>query len=136
MMERGDKLLEISGALEYMQNHRIDDVTTLIENVTLTNKKGKAVITVTGGGYTEKVTVNCKKVLYANSRIPQYELADQTAPTCSQIDAARTTASQYIDVFRHCQHCRADAVGVPGRSEYGDQIYQRKLRVRETFSHG
>ena len=24
MMERGDKLLEISGALEYMQNHRID----------------------------------------------------------------------------------------------------------------
>ena len=43
MMERGDKLLEISGALEYMQNHRIDDVTTLIENVTLTNKKGKAV---------------------------------------------------------------------------------------------
>ena len=42
-MERGDKLLEISGALEYMQNHRIDDVTTLIENVTLTNKKGKAV---------------------------------------------------------------------------------------------
>ena len=34
MMERGDKLLEISGALEYMQNHRIDDVTTLIENVT------------------------------------------------------------------------------------------------------
>lgn len=68
--------------------------------------------------------------------IPQYELVDQTAPTCSQIDAARTTASQYIDVFRHCQHCRADAVGVPGRSEYGDQIYQRKLRVRETFSHG
>ena len=58
--------------------------------------------------------------------IPQYELADQTAPTCSQIDAARTTASQYIDVFRHCQHCRADAVGVPGRSEY----------VLETFSHG
>ena len=43
MMERGDKLLEISGTLEYMQNHRIDDVTTLIENVTLTNKKGKAV---------------------------------------------------------------------------------------------
>ena len=47
--------------------------------------------------------------------IPQYELADQTAPTCSQIDAARTTASQYIDVFRHCQHCRADAVGSSGQ---------------------
>lgn len=68
--------------------------------------------------------------------IPQYELADQKAPTCPQIDAARTKASKYIDVFRHCQHCRADAVGVPGKSEFGDQIYQRRLNVKETFSHG
>lgn len=68
--------------------------------------------------------------------IPQYELADQKAPVCSQIDEARTRASRYIDVFRHCQHCRADAVGVPGKSEYGDQIYQRRLNVKETFSHG
>lgn len=68
--------------------------------------------------------------------IPRYELADQKAPSCSQIDGARTKAGQYIDVFRHCQHCRADAVGVPGKSEYGDQIYQRKLNVKETFSHG
>ncbi len=68
--------------------------------------------------------------------IPQYELADQKAPVCSQIDEARTKASRYIDVFRHCQHCRADAVGIPGKSEYGDQIYQRRLKVKETFSHG
>lgn len=68
--------------------------------------------------------------------IPQYELADQKAPVCSQIDEARTKASKYIDVFRHCQHCRADAVGIPGKSEYGDQIYQRRLNIKETFSHG
>ncbi|MCI8377052.1 MAG: radical SAM protein [Lachnospiraceae bacterium] len=68
--------------------------------------------------------------------IPQYELEDQKAPSCSQIDAARTIASKYIDVFRHCQHCRADAVGVPGKSEFGDQIYQRRLNGEETFSHG
>ncbi|MBQ8515443.1 MAG: radical SAM protein [Ruminococcus sp.] len=68
--------------------------------------------------------------------IPQYELADQKAPVCAQIDEARMRASKYIDVFRHCQHCRADAVGVPGKSEYGDQIYQRKINVKETFSHG
>lgn len=68
--------------------------------------------------------------------IPQYELADRRAPVCAQIDEARTKASKYIDVFRHCQHCRADAVGVPGKSEYGDQIYQRRLQVKETFSHG
>ena len=68
--------------------------------------------------------------------IPQHELKDYAAPTCPQIDEARIKASKYIDVFRHCQHCRADAVGVPGKSEFGDQIYQRRLNVKETFSHG
>lgn len=68
--------------------------------------------------------------------IPQAELKDLKAPVCAEIDRARTEASQYIDVFRHCQHCRADAVGVPGKSEYGDQIYQRRIAVKETFSHG
>ena len=68
--------------------------------------------------------------------IPQHELKDVKAPTCIQIDEARTRASKYIEVFRHCQHCRADAVGVPGKSEYGDQIYQRRLKIKETFSHG
>jgi nitrogen fixation protein NifB len=68
--------------------------------------------------------------------IPQHELKDVKAPVCAEIDEARTRAGKYIDVFRHCQHCRADAVGVPGRSEYGDQIYQRRLKVKETFSHG
>lgn len=68
--------------------------------------------------------------------IPQFELSDMKAPTCAEIEAARTKTSRYIDVFRHCQHCRADAVGVPGKSEFGDHIYQRKLNVKETFSHG
>ena len=68
--------------------------------------------------------------------IPQYELSNLKAPTCQQIDEARTSAGKYIDVFRHCQHCRADAVGVPGKSEYGDRIYQRRLSGKETFSHG
>jgi nitrogen fixation protein NifB len=68
--------------------------------------------------------------------IPQHELKDVKAPVCAEIDEARTRAGKYIDVFRHCQHCRADAVGVPGKSEYGDQIYQRRLKVKETFSHG
>ena len=68
--------------------------------------------------------------------IPQYELKNYKAPVCSEINAARTAASKYIDVFRHCQHCRADAVGVPGKSEFGDQIYQRQVKVKETFSHG
>lgn len=68
--------------------------------------------------------------------IPQHELKNCRAPVCAEIDSARTRASRYIDVFRHCQHCRADAVGVPGMSEFGDRIYQKRLRVKETFSHG
>ncbi|QNU68824.1 radical SAM protein [Ruminiclostridium herbifermentans] len=68
--------------------------------------------------------------------IPQFELADIPAPTCAQIDAARTKAGEYIDVFRHCQRCRADAIGVPGESDFGDQIYQRRISLKETFSHG
>lgn len=68
--------------------------------------------------------------------IPQHELKNLRAPVCAEIDSARTKAAKYIDVFRHCQHCRADAIGVPGKSEFGDQIYQRRMRVKETFSHG
>lgn len=68
--------------------------------------------------------------------IPQYKLKDQKAPACADIEKAIWKASKHIEVFRHCQRCRADAVGVPGKSEFGDQIYQRRLRVRETFSHG
>lgn len=68
--------------------------------------------------------------------IPQYELKDCPAPSCAEIDAARVRAEQYVDVFRHCQHCRADAVGVPGKSEFGKHIYQNRIAAKETFSHG
>lgn len=68
--------------------------------------------------------------------IPQHELADCSVPTCAEIEAVRQQAGQYIDVFRHCQHCRADAVGVPGRSNFSKEVYQGRLQVKETFSHG
>lgn len=68
--------------------------------------------------------------------IPQAELKNISAPTCVEIDTARQKAGKYIDVFRHCQHCRADAVGIPGKSEFGDQIYLKRVASKETFSHG
>lgn len=68
--------------------------------------------------------------------IPQHELKDYPAPTCLQIDGARCRAEKYIDVFRHCQRCRADAVGLVGGKDYGDQIYQRRISHKDTFSHG
>ncbi|WFR59961.1 radical SAM protein [Anaerocolumna sp. AGMB13025] len=68
--------------------------------------------------------------------IPQYELSDCKSPTCSQIDGARLKAEKYIDVFRHCQRCRADAIGIPGEQDFGDQIYFNRIALKETFSHG
>jgi nitrogen fixation protein NifB len=66
--------------------------------------------------------------------IPQHKLAHLPAPSCAEIDCARGDAENYIPVFRHCQHCRADAVGLLGGRDFGDRIYQ--TRVAETFSHG
>ncbi len=68
--------------------------------------------------------------------IPQHELRDAKAPGCTEIEKARQQAGKYIDVFRHCQRCRADAVGIPGVKEYAEQIYFGKLTAKETFSHG
>ncbi|MFT3951212.1 MAG: radical SAM protein [Oscillospiraceae bacterium] len=68
--------------------------------------------------------------------IPRAKFSDASVLTCAQIDGARAKAEPYIDVFRHCQHCRADAVGVPGESEFGDKIYLRRVEAKDTFSHG
>ncbi|WP_029320229.1 radical SAM protein [Butyrivibrio sp. AE3004] len=68
--------------------------------------------------------------------IPQNDMKDIAAPTCEELHRARQEAELYINVFRHCQHCRADAVGVPGVYDIGAKLYQGRLSVKETFSHG
>ena len=68
--------------------------------------------------------------------IPPNELSDLRAPSCIEIDGARQKAEKYLDVFRHCQRCRADAIGVPGEKDYGDQIYLKRISHKDTFSHG
>lgn len=68
--------------------------------------------------------------------IPQHKLKDCKAPNCFEIDSARTKASKYIDVFRHCQHCRADAIGIPGKTDISSEVYVKKIKHAETFSHG
>ena len=68
--------------------------------------------------------------------IPQHSLADLPRPTCEQLEKAREDAEQYIRVFRHCAHCRADAVGVPGQTDFSRQVYRETLSVPNTFSHG
>jgi len=66
--------------------------------------------------------------------IPQNEFKDMPPPTCQQIESARQEAGRYIEQFRHCRHCRADACGIPGISDLSKQLYQN--RELETFSHG
>ncbi|MDR2644200.1 MAG: radical SAM protein [Planctomycetaceae bacterium] len=65
--------------------------------------------------------------------IPQGEFANTTPPNCNALQKAKSAATQYLEVFEHCKHCRADACGIPGVNEFSTQIYQEKM---ETFSHG
>jgi nitrogen fixation protein NifB len=66
--------------------------------------------------------------------IPQNEFAGAPPPTCEEIEKARREAGVYLEQFRHCKHCRADACGIPGVSDLSRELYQG--RELETFSHG
>ena len=68
--------------------------------------------------------------------IPQNGFKDLPAPTPKGLAIAQEQAGVFINVFKHCAHCRADAVGVPGVYDVGSQIYMDRIRVKETFSHG
>lgn len=68
--------------------------------------------------------------------IPQHEMADLEAPDCAQLNEAREAAEAYLPVFRHCQHCRADACGIPGRGDLSHLLYGEHHSIQETFSHG
>jgi nitrogen fixation protein NifB len=66
--------------------------------------------------------------------IPQNEMENYNAPDCSELNAARESAEKYLPVFRHCQHCRADACGIPGSGlSFEGLLYKEPL---QTFSHG
>ena len=71
--------------------------------------------------------------------IPTAKLKDEAAPVCQEIHAARAAAGKHIKLFLHCNHCRADAVGVPGKSDFTKTLYQNfggSVNVKENFSHG
>ena len=67
-----------------------------------------------------------------------YEMKDIPAPNCADLEAVRMEAGKYLEVFRHCQHCRADSLGIPGKGEdLHEELYKdRKERAADTFSHG
>lgn len=138
ILYHGQKIEGEEGAKILIEN-QLEGIRKIAE-AGITVKVNTVLVPEINGDHIEEIAKTVKeagaKIYNIIPLIPQHELKDVKAPTCAEIDAARTKASKYIDVFRHCQHCRADAVGVPGKSEYGDRIYQRRLGIKETFSHG
>jgi nitrogen fixation protein NifB len=67
--------------------------------------------------------------------IPQFEFSDEAPPDCVELARAREAAEAHLPVFRHCQHCRADACGIPGRGDLSALLYGGR-QFAETFSHG
>jgi len=135
---KGEKIEGVEGAKILIENQLAG--IKKIAGAGITVKVNTVLVPEINGDHIEEIAKTVKaagaSIYNIIPLIPQHELKDYKAPVCSEIDEARTRAGKYIDVFRHCQHCRADAVGVPGKSEFGDQIYQRKLGIKETFSHG
>lgn len=84
----------------------------------------------------ETVAAHGAKVYNIIPLIPQHKLSWCSAPVCDLISKVRTEAQKYIDVFRHCQRCRADAAGIPGGQDIAGQIYIRPVILENTFSHG
>ncbi|MDR2648491.1 MAG: radical SAM protein [Clostridiales bacterium] len=67
--------------------------------------------------------------------IPQGDFSDMAPPDCEEINEAREDAEERLPVFRHCQHCRADACGLLGR-DLSRELYGGALSAENTFSHG
>lgn len=128
--EEGAKIL-IKNQLEGIRKVASAGVTVKVNTVLVPGVNDQHIETIA------KTVKECGAAIYnIIPLIPQHDLKDCPAPSCAEIDAARQRAEKYIDVFRHCQHCRADAIGIPGEKDYGDQIYLKRVSSKDTFSHG
>lgn len=66
--------------------------------------------------------------------LPQGTFAAHRPPNCTDIERARASAESHLPIFRHCQRCRADACGIPGKST--PILLGNLLENENTFSHG
>ncbi|MDR1868929.1 MAG: radical SAM protein [Treponema sp.] len=66
--------------------------------------------------------------------IPQFEMANVQPPDCQALSKAREEAEEYLPVFRHCRHCRADAAGT--MTEDFSHLLHEYSGMENTFSHG
>ena len=68
--------------------------------------------------------------------IPEHQLSHLAEPSFIDRHKARAAAAKHLKVFTHCQRCRADAVGVPGLTDYTRELYGDDIQAEPTFSHG
>ncbi|MDR1676855.1 MAG: radical SAM protein [Deltaproteobacteria bacterium] len=87
------------------------------------------------GEVAEKVKSWGADILNVIPLIPANELAHIQAPTDEDKKRADQEAGKYLPVKYNCRRCRADACGIPGVSEYSQELY-KDLGEVETFSHG
>jgi nitrogen fixation protein NifB len=67
--------------------------------------------------------------------LPRGGLSHLKAPTAAEVERAAKLAEKHIAIMRHCRRCRADACGIPGLSDFSQELYKNFNPV-ETFSHG
>jgi nitrogen fixation protein NifB len=72
--------------------------------------------------------------------IPQYKLNHKPPPTCEQLNQARQQMERIMPAFRHCQRCRADAVGTLDGKDFSKILYEKLglpfPKYGDNFSHG
>lgn len=134
----GKKIEGVEGAKILIKN-QLEGIRKISE-AGITVKVNTVLVPRINGNHIEEIA---KKVSEAGARkyniiplIPTAKLKDEPAPNCSEIHAARAQASKHIELFLHCNHCRADAVGIPGKTEFSNLLYSKIGSVKENFSHG
>jgi nitrogen fixation protein NifB len=72
-------------------------------------------------------TISALGVKYHNIMplIPCAEFINISVPNCAMLKAARRDAEVFLPVFRNCAHCRADACGIPGKSDFSRELYEK-----------
>jgi len=88
------------------------------------------------GAVAEAVAKAGARMINVIALIPQHQLAHLPEPSFIERGRARAAAAKHLKVFTHCQRCRADAVGVPGLSDYTRDLYGDDVSAEPTFSHG
>ncbi len=88
------------------------------------------------GKLAERVAEAGARMINIIPLIPQHGFAHLKEPGMTMRQRARAEAARHLRVFTHCQRCRADACGIPGVSDYTQQLYGDGLAAEPTFSHG